>query len=357
MAATGLLVSAVLQLHIAVSMIILVLEEAKAASELILNRIRAYDFAARGLAAGGALEDAEYRGLFDHALLGAKLRGAYGDLLRAQARGLRQERLQALGQMSRGIAHDINNALTPILGYADLLLREPRDLPESAVNYIRGIKNGGEKISQSVACIRDLYRKRDGKDVFVATELNPLVQEIVESSRLEWLASSPPAGIELGFWFEPDPASPRAMGKKSEVREALRQLVLNAAQAMPEGGVVGLRTGIRGESQAGDGAGAAERVFVEVRDGGVGMDEETRQRCVEPFFSTKDRQGANGHRLVPKFSASCKASLQGQNRNRKRARHGNGRAARFFPRRPAARRVRGSGGLHVGRAGFQSPLH
>src|SRR4029077_9605220 len=68
------------------------------------------------------------------------------------------------------------------------------------------------------------------------------------------------------------------LGVESEIREALTNLVFNAVDAMTSGGTMTLRSGTLGHGT---------RVFVEVRDTGVGMDEETRQRCLEPFFTTK----------------------------------------------------------------------
>ena len=101
--------------------------------------------------------------MLDRSEMDEKLRAAYEELRQAQEKSLQQERLQALSQMSRGIAHDINNALTPILGYASLILRGNPELPENIRNYVQGIKNAGDKIAQSVACIRDFYRKEAGK--------------------------------------------------------------------------------------------------------------------------------------------------------------------------------------------------
>jgi len=290
MVGTGFLVSAVLQLFIAVSMIILVLEEARAANELMLSQIRAYQSEAMELEAEMVREESQYQGIFDRTALNNKLRLAYGDLRVSQEKGLQRERMQALAQMSRGIAHDINNALTPVLGYANLLLREPQELPENVLNYIRSIKSGGEKIAECVLCIRDFYRTREGKDVLMATDLNALAEEAVDSRRAQWQKSDRADGAKIHFRTHFEPALPRVMGKQSEMSEAIEQLLSNGIEAMPQGGTLELRTGVmRGADK-----GSAARVFVEILDTGIGMDEETRKRCFEPFFSTKDGHGAKG---------------------------------------------------------------
>jgi len=78
---------------------------------------------------------------------------------------------------------------------------------------------------------------------------------------------------------------PQIMGAENEIRDALTNLIFNAVDAMPEGGVLAVRTGVR------EHPGAAPALYLEVEDTGVGMDEETRRRCLEPFFTTKGERG------------------------------------------------------------------
>jgi len=346
MVGTGFLVAAVLQLFIAVSMIILVLEEARAANELMLSQIRAYQSEARGLEAEMVREEAQYQGIFDRTALNDKMRLAYGDLRVSQEKSLQRERMQALAQMSRGIAHDINNALTPVLGYANLLLRESRGLPEHVLSYIRGIKSGGEKIAESVLCIRDFYRKREGKDLLVATDLNAVAEEALESSRSQWQKSARADGAEIKFRAYFAPVLPRVMGKRSEVGEAIHQLLLNAIESMPQGGTLELRTGVL----PGIDKGSAARVFVEVLDSGIGMDEETRKRCMEPFFSTKDGQGAKGLGLSRVFGIMQRHEGQVEIESEP----GKGTAARMvFPSMPGVKPERA---VPAPEAGKMAPL-
>jgi CheY-like chemotaxis protein len=84
---------------------------------------------------------------------------------------------------------------------------------------------------------------------------------------------------------------PEISGAANELREVLINLVFNAVDAMPQGGLIVLRSYARCLASARGGAASATRVVVEVQDHGVGMDEETRKHCFEPFFSTKGRRG------------------------------------------------------------------
>jgi CheY-like chemotaxis protein len=84
---------------------------------------------------------------------------------------------------------------------------------------------------------------------------------------------------------------PEVMGIESEIREALTNLVLNAVDALPNGGTMTLRTGVAdGESYSTPGS-SRKCVYVEVGDTGIGMDDSTRERCLEPFFTTKGERG------------------------------------------------------------------
>jgi len=87
------------------------------------------------------------------------------------------------------------------------------------------------------------------------------------------------------------PDLPRVMCAENEVREALTNLVFNAVHAMPEGGTLTIRTKVTEGPPIAAGAPVSRRVHVEVADTGVGMDEETRRRCLEPFFTTKGERG------------------------------------------------------------------
>ena len=301
MAGAGMLVATVVQLFIAVSMIVLVLEEARAANEMILQQIRAFGWEKEGLEAEMRRSDTDYHGLFDRAGLKEKLRAAYAELKEAREQSLQQERFQALGQMSRGISHDINNALTPIIGYSNLLLHGAGGLSGNALGYVRSIKTAGEKIARSVTCIRDFYRKPETNGALVVVELNEVAGEVANEMRAKAQESVCMGGREVIFDIEYDKGMPQIMGKKNELQEALRELMLNALEAMPEGGRMTVRTGFRLAKEVKLHEAPQDMAIIEVADTGAGMDEDVCRRCMEPFFSTKEQQGAKGLGLARVF--------------------------------------------------------
>jgi len=212
------------------------------------------------------------------------LQQAYEDLRQTQQAVMQQERLRALGQMASGIAHDINNAISPVALYTQSLLEREVNLSERARNYLETIRHATNDVAATVARMREFYRQREPALALAALDLNRLVKQVVDLTRARW--SDMPQQRGTVIKLETDFASdlPAMRGVESEIREALINLVFNAVDAMPEGGTLTLRTkAVERDS--------ARRVQVEVVDTGVGMNEDTRRRCLEPFFTTKGERG------------------------------------------------------------------
>ena len=113
-------------------------------------------------------------------------------------------------------------------------------------------------------------------------------REVLELTRARWSDMAQQRGTVIETKVECEGESPVVMALASELREALINLILNATDAMTDGGTLTLRTGHSLEA----GKGVSRRVFIEVSDTGAGMDEATRRRCLEPFFTTKGDRGS-----------------------------------------------------------------
>src|SRR6266542_4317712 len=146
----GFLFSAVLQLFIGVSMIVLVLEEARHINEQILEQIQSINSEKRELQAKILSTEEQCRSLFSQARLREGLQTAYNELRQTQQSVVQQERLRALGQMASGIAHDINNALSPIMAFSDLVLKKETGLTEPSRKNLEHIHTSAEDIAQIV---------------------------------------------------------------------------------------------------------------------------------------------------------------------------------------------------------------
>jgi signal transduction histidine kinase/CheY-like chemotaxis protein/HAMP domain-containing protein len=221
------------------------------------------------------------------AQLHAELEKAYNDLRQTQQTVMQEERLRALGQMASGIAHDVNNALSPIVGFADLLCRAEK-LSDNGKKYLNYIKTAGEDIAHIVARLREFYRQRDTGEALQTINLNDLARQVIDMTRPRWRDIPQGRGVMIEMRSDFDANLAPLVGIESEVREALTNLVLNAVDALPEGGAITVRTRVGAQGSADN---TPTHVLLEVRDTGTGMDEETRRRCLEPFYSTK---GAGG---------------------------------------------------------------
>jgi signal transduction histidine kinase/CheY-like chemotaxis protein len=216
------------------------------------------------------------------------------ELHRSQRHIIEQERLNAVGKMASGLAHDFNNALVPISGYAEMLLEHQEILQDTAkaTKYLKLIMTGVEDAASVVSRLREFYRKREEGETYRPLSINQMVEQAVALTRPRWRDEALGSGRTILVEADMRPV-PRILGSESELRELLTNLIFNAVDAMPEGGTIRIRTGLR-EAPLNEEthlAPAAPQVFLEVSDTGTGMTEEVRRRCLEPFFSTKGERG------------------------------------------------------------------
>jgi two-component system NtrC family sensor kinase len=183
---------------------------------------------------------------------------------------VQKEKLASVGQLAAGVAHEINNPLGSVLLYADILRKEtPDDDPQhrSDLEMI---------ISEATRCkviVNDLLNfSRQNEVLAQATDLNDILKELAEEeSKLEIYNS-----VEIVQDLAPD--LPSVQADPLQIRQVFLNLMKNAAEAMPEGGQLTLRTKV----------GPADGwVTVEVEDNGVGIPEENMKKLFTPFFTTK----------------------------------------------------------------------
>jgi PAS domain S-box-containing protein len=187
------------------------------------------------------------------------------------------EKWRAVGEMAAGIAHNFNNVLTTILTRAQLLM-----LPGAeAAGLQRGLTLIAQAATDGASIVRRLQKlARSGGPAEVnELDLNTLVQEVVETTQPVWQVQAQREGRPVGLELALTPL-PRVAGRAAELREVLTNLLLNAVDAMPEGGHMTWRTWTT-EGQ----------VSVAVSDTGIGMSPEVQQRLFDPFYTTKGMRG------------------------------------------------------------------
>jgi signal transduction histidine kinase/CheY-like chemotaxis protein len=213
------------------------------------------------------------------------LQRAYEDLRRTQQNAMQTERLRALGEMASGIAHDINNAISPVALYTELLLNQETQISEAGRNRLVTMRRAIDDVAGTIERMREFYRPREITRAFTRLDIHGAINQVIELTQPRWRALPEQRGIVIDLRTEFAPKLPDVMGDEVELRDALTNLVFNAVDAMPDGGTLTLRT-----LPMLDGDGRVS-VRIEVRDSGVGMDEDTRRRCIEPFFTTKGKRG------------------------------------------------------------------
>lgn len=198
----------------------------------------------------------------------------------AQERGhlneqlMHADRLATIGQLAAGVAHELNEPLGNILGFAQLTIKE-EGLPEQCHDDIG-------RIIKSSLHAREVIRK-----LMIFARRTPTRSEPVDLNRVveEGLSFLEARCVKGGIRLETrlDPAGPRLLADPSQVLQILVNLVVNGIQAMPDGGELRL------ETACGDG-----EVRLSVEDDGVGMDEEVQRKAFLPFFTTKDVDSGTG---------------------------------------------------------------
>jgi signal transduction histidine kinase/CheY-like chemotaxis protein len=210
-----------------------------------------------------------------------RLEQALADVQHIQEVMIRQERLKALGQLASGIAHDFNNALSMIIGFTELLLSDVDaiDNPDKRRAHLHLIHSAAQDAAGVVGRLRELSRPRVPSAALPPVQINDLVAQAISLSQPRWRDQAQASGQTIRVSAELGQV-PKIGGRAAELREALANLIINAVDAMPEGGTLTLRTRLD-----------EAMVVVEVSDTGTGMPREVRDRIFDPFYTTKGDRG------------------------------------------------------------------
>jgi len=196
----------------------------------------------------------------------------------------RAQKMEAVGTLAGGVAHDLNNVLSGLVSYPDLLLL---DLPDGSPlrDPILTIKNSGEKAANIVQDLLTLARR--GVSVSELINLNTIISEYFKSPEFDKLRAYHRA-LDLDLKLETSLLN--IYGSAHHLSKTLMNLVSNAAEALPEGGRIRIRTENRyiDKPIAGyDNIKAGDFVFLEVSDNGVGISPEDIKHIFEPFYTKK----------------------------------------------------------------------
>ena len=212
-------------------------------------------------------------------LLAERVQEALAERDEAEAALQRAQKLEAVGQLTGGVAHDFNNLLTVVIGALDLMQRHPHDEArrERMIEAALGAARRGERLTQQLLAFsrRQALKPAPVQVDALLKDCEPLLRRAVgEAVRLVVAPSAPEAVVSLDV---------------SQFEAAIMNLVVNARDATPAGGMIRIETlGVRLDDRQIEGLEAGEYLCVAVHDTGAGMDDATIARAFDPFFTTKE---------------------------------------------------------------------
>jgi PAS domain S-box-containing protein len=200
---------------------------------------------------------------------------------------LQSKKLQSLGELAGGVAHDFNNVLAAVLGRVQLLktqIKPPRGKQEkrkSMLDLLAGleiIEKASLDGAETVRRIQKFSRRRVDDSDFVQVDINELIDNALEFTKVRWRNEAESKGIAIKIQKEFSPLI-HTTGSPSELREVFTNLVNNAIDAMPQGGKIRIKT-IRDNGLA----------VIKIEDTGSGISNDAKDRIFDPFFTTKGVQ-------------------------------------------------------------------
>jgi signal transduction histidine kinase len=198
------------------------------------------------------------------------------------------EKLATIGQLAAEIAHEVGTPLNVIAGRARSIQRKSRE-PEVVEKNAAIIAEQTARITRIIQRLLDFARRKVGATERARVNLNELALTTMELLAGQFSAAKVRTRLDRAE------ALPRVAGDADRLQQVLINLLLNAAQAMPDGGVLSLETKHVSRSRPGlEGSPEQAFVVVEVTDSGVGIPKDIREKIFDAFYTTKEGQGGTG---------------------------------------------------------------
>ena len=201
---------------------------------------------------------------------------------RLEAEIAHSEKLKSMGQLATGVAHDFNNILAAIMGRIQLLEMHPAD-PNMVRSCVNLTKKAVEQGITAVKRIQEYTRVRQDRVALELIPLHKIIEDAIEITQFSWKDQAQKRGITIHI--ERD-FRDENLFLSSELREAFMNIILNAVDAMPDGGTlkISTRSAVLEEGTKG--------VRITFEDTGVGMPKEVLDHALQPFFTTKGTRGS-----------------------------------------------------------------
>lgn len=230
------------------------------------------------------------------AAVNKQLSRANDQLKAAQEQAIKQEQLRIAGQIASGMAHDINNSVTPIVNFSDALLSDST-LTKRQREQIGHIKTGAEDICVTVRRLQELKPTR-GSIARSIIRVQDLLSTVAELSRPQWHDDANRRGVKITLEItETEPL--KIIGDESALRSVLMNLVFNAIDAISDQGRIELSCRLQNQT-----------AMIKVADSGVGMTTNELARCFEPFVTSRENGCGLGLSISQKIAQQHDGALE-----------------------------------------------
>ncbi len=186
---------------------------------------------------------------------------------------LESEKFKSLGIISAGIAHEFNNILAVMVGNAELLREDDKELKKGLDSIVKAGDDGAEIVRNMLK-----FAKPEGRNIFgyIFSDIRKIINEAIEFTAPRWKNMSQAKGLDYIIDKEGMKEVPKVLCNTTELREVFTNIINNALDAMPNGGT--LSFSLRNSEN---------NVFINISDTGCGMTEEVKRKICDPFFTTR----------------------------------------------------------------------
>jgi PAS domain S-box-containing protein len=188
---------------------------------------------------------------------------------------IENQRLGAIGEMASSIAHDFNNSLQAIYGNIELSLLE-ENIGEQTLNYLKIIKKVVTDVAHRVQLLQRFGGKNQAKSNYTKVSVNSLIDEVLLQTRPIWKDELERKGSSIQLKKKQYANLPNIFCNESDMRTVFYNIIKNSIESMPHGGEILIESKEK-----------YKKIYISITDTGIGMDEETRARIFQPFFTTK----------------------------------------------------------------------
>ncbi|NEZ50335.1 response regulator [Clostridium botulinum] len=192
---------------------------------------------------------------------------------------IENEKLKNMGEMAAGIAHDINNILTPIIGSVELL-KDKYNEDKVISKQLKVIEMCTYDVTNIISKLKKLTVSCSSNDMIDIFNVNEVILDAIALTKNKWLNGSILDGVKINIFTNLD-SNERIQGNITEIREVIINIISNAVDAIEKDGQIRIST-----------VDKDDYVVIEIEDNGVGINEGIENRIFQPFFTTKGKKGS-----------------------------------------------------------------